>query len=319
MSDTRVPAGPVGPARPEFVRETRLDQEFGVVEKPLTVWEKLYNQTWLRKALILAVLALLWQGYSNCMNAISFTPMLSIPWKASPAWPGPAVWLVDSVLDFVRALVWMVDVVISIPRIVWNMVTTVQSGRCEAQELLLPTFGAAVKAAWEANPDAVILYKPHPDVEAGLRPGAIPEAQALAYADAILTRADIAALLPQVDEVWTMTSLTGFEALIRGKRVTTLGAPFYAGWGLTTDLGPVPRRRLRRDDGSLLPRPDLAHLIHAALIAYPRYWDPVSRRPCPPEVALQRLAEGTIPRPGPLNRLLAKLQGRFASHARLWR
>ncbi len=176
-----------------------------------------------------------------------------------------------------------------------------------------------LKAAWEANPDAVILYKPHPDVEAGLRPGAIPEAQALRYADAILTQADIAALLPQVDEVWTLTSLTGFEALIRGTRVTTLGAPFYAGWGLTTDLGPVPRRRLRRDDGSLQPRPDLAHLIHAALIAYPRYWDPVSRRPCPPEVALQRLAEGTIPRPGPLNRLLAKLQGRFASHARLWR
>jgi capsular polysaccharide export protein len=60
-------------------------------------------------------------------------------------------------------------------------------------------------------------------------------------------------------------------------------------------------------------------LIHAALIAYPRYWDPVSRRPCPPEVALDRLATGNIPHPGRLNRLLAKLQGRFASHARLWR
>ena len=108
-----------------------------------------------------------------------------------------------------------------------------------------------------------------------------------------------------------MTSLLGFEALLRGKRVTCVGAPFYAGWGLTRDLGPTPSRRTAR--------PDLAQLVHAALIAYPRYWDPVSRRPCPPEVALQRLAEGTIPRPGPLNRLLAKLQGRFASHARLWR
>ncbi len=99
---------------------------------------------------------------------------------------------------------------------------------------------ALLRAAWEANPDAVILYKPHPDVEAGLRPGAIPEAEALKYADMVLPRADMAALLPQIDEIWTLTSLTGFEALLRGKRVTTLGAPFYAGWGLTTDLGAVP-------------------------------------------------------------------------------
>jgi capsular polysaccharide export protein len=176
-----------------------------------------------------------------------------------------------------------------------------------------------LKATWEANPEAVILYKPHPDVEAGLRPGAVEAKAALVYADLILTGADMAALLPKIDEVWTLTSLTGFEALIRGKKVTTLGAPFYAGWGLTTDLGPVPHRRLRRADGSLQPRPDLIHLIHAALIAYPRYWDPVSRRPCPPEVALDRLAAGAIPHPGRLNRLLAKLQGRFASHSRLWR
>lgn len=178
---------------------------------------------------------------------------------------------------------------------------------------------ALLRAAWEANPEAVILYKPHPDVEAGLRPGAIPEKQALDYADMVLPGADMAALLPEIDEVWTITSLTGFEALVRGKKVTTLGAPFYAGWGLTTDLGPVPRRRLRREDGSLQPRPDLIHLVHAALIAYPRYWDPVSRRPCPPEVALERLATGDIPHPGRLNRLTAKLQGMFASHASLWR
>jgi capsular polysaccharide export protein len=178
---------------------------------------------------------------------------------------------------------------------------------------------ALLRAAWEANPRATILYKPHPDVEAGLRPGAISEAQALDFADMILPHTDIAALLPQIDEVWTLASLTGFEALIRGKSVTTLGAPFYAGWGLTTDLGPIPQRRLRRPDGSLQPRPDLIHLIHAALIAYPRYWDPLTRRPCPPEVALERLETGSIPHPGPLNRLIAKLQGRLASHAHLWR
>lgn len=108
-----------------------------------------------------------------------------------------------------------------------------------------------------------------------------------------------------------MTSLLGFEALLRGLPVTCLGAPFYAGWGLTRDLGPVPARRRAR--------PDLVQLAHAALIAYPRYWDPVTRRPCPPEVALERLAAGAIPHPGRLNRLLSRAQGRFASLAPLWR
>jgi capsular polysaccharide export protein len=64
---------------------------------------------------------------------------------------------------------------------------------------------------------------------------------------------------------------------------------------------------------------DLTTLAHAALIAYPRYWDPVGRRPCPPEVALDRLASGTLPHPGRVNRLVSRLQGRLASHARYWR
>lgn len=167
---------------------------------------------------------------------------------------------------------------------------------------------ALLTAARQANPDAILIYKPHPDVEVGLRPGAIPDSS---IADVIATRADPIALLDAVQEVWTITSLLGFEALIRNVRVTCLGAPFYAGWGLTRDLGPVPPWRTAR--------PDLIQLTHAALIAYPRYWDPVSRRPCPAEVALDRLASGTIPAATLMTRTLAKLQGRFASFAHLWR
>jgi capsular polysaccharide export protein len=59
--------------------------------------------------------------------------------------------------------------------------------------------------------------------------------------------------------------------------------------------------------------------VHAALIDYPRYLDPVTRQPGPVEVAIDHLAAGDIPHPGPANRLLAKLQGLFASHAGLWR
>lgn len=106
-----------------------------------------------------------------------------------------------------------------------------------------------------------------------------------------------------------MTSLTGFEALIRGRQVTCLGAPFYAGWGLTTDLGPTPERRCAR--------PDLISLVYAALIAYPRYFDPVSKLACPPEVIIERLATGTLP-PAP-HRALAKLQGWASEWAFLWR
>ncbi|MEF3047225.1 capsular polysaccharide biosynthesis protein [Tabrizicola sp. L79] len=178
---------------------------------------------------------------------------------------------------------------------------------------------ALLQAVRAAHPEAVIIYKPHPDVEAGLRPGAVAPGELAGLADVVAHHADPVALILACDAVWTMTSLLGFEALIRGKPVTCLGAPFYAGWGLTHDLGPVPERRLRRPDGQPQPRPTLEALIHAALIAYPRYYDPISRRPCPPEVAIERLAQGDIPHPGLGNRLLAKLQGRFASHARFWR
>ncbi len=170
---------------------------------------------------------------------------------------------------------------------------------------------ALLQAVRAANPDAVILYKPHPDVEAGLRSGAIPPGAAEELADMVLTSADPAALLRDVHRVWTMTSLLGFEALMRGVPVTTTGAPFYAGWGLTTDLGTIPARRSAR--------PTLEGLVHATLIDYPRYFDPVTGLPCTAEVVLERLAAGTVPKPSPANRALSKLQGLFASRAPLWR
>ena len=170
---------------------------------------------------------------------------------------------------------------------------------------------ALLERARADNPDAVILYKPHPDVEAGLRTGAVAPDILANLADAVMERADPIALLDHVQEVWTMTSLLGFEALLRGVKVTTTGAPFYAGWGLTRDLGRIPARR-----GA---HPTLAGLVHATLIDYPRYVDPVTGIACPVEVVLTRLAAGSVPHPGAANRLLAKLQGLFASKAHLWR
>lgn len=171
---------------------------------------------------------------------------------------------------------------------------------------------ALLRAAREANPNAVLIWKPHPDVQAGLRPGKVAEADVQTLADVSLADADAAAAVGVADEVWTITSTLGFEALLRDKPVTCLGMPFYAGWGLTRDPGrPAPDRRVAR--------PTLAALAHACLIAYPRYTDPLSGLPCPPEVIVDRLAKGQLPKSGPALRLLSKLQGLFASQTHLWR
>lgn len=178
------------------------------------------------------------------------------------------------------------------------------SGEIDTNEALL-------RRTREENPDAVILWKPHPDVRAGLRKGHVEHPER--FADVTVDTVEIGKLLRDVDEVWTMTSLTGFEALLRGCKVVTLGVPFYAGWGLTRDLGSVPARRL------VGPRPTIEALSHAVLIDYPRYFDPKTNQPCPVEVIVDRLVSGDLPRPGPLNRSVSKLQGLFASQAHLWR
>ncbi|HYF09857.1 MAG TPA: capsular biosynthesis protein [Acetobacteraceae bacterium] len=151
-----------------------------------------------------------------------------------------------------------------------------------------------LRAARDAAPDAFLIYKPHPDVVAGYRRGGLREAEARRFADLVLANAPMAPLLEAVDGVHTLTSLTGFEALLRGRAVTVWGQPFYAGWGLTSDRLRIPRRRRRLT---------LAELVAGALILHPRYLDPVTELPCPPEVLLDRLADPAPWRAGPLMRL----------------
>jgi len=137
-----------------------------------------------------------------------------------------------------------------------------------------------LRAARARFPDAFILYKPHPDVRTGLRAGAAPAAEVARLADAGAGDMAAAACLAWCDRVITVTSLIGFEALLRGKPATVCGRPFYAGWGLTDDLDPPPRdRRLSR-----------AALVAAALILLPSYVDPRSGLPAPPEVVVEALA-----------------------------
>ena len=136
----------------------------------------------------------------------------------------------------------------------------------------------AVRAA---KPEAHILYKPHPDVVAGNRAGAISAACLAECVDSQVLDIGLTSLYPHVDELHTMTSLSGFEALVQGVKVTTWGQPFYSGWGLTTDANP-PARRQRS-----LP---LAALVYLTLVAYPLYIDWQTGLWISPEQLIHQLA-----------------------------
>jgi capsular polysaccharide export protein len=138
-----------------------------------------------------------------------------------------------------------------------------------------------LRAVRESDPGAYVIYKPHPDVVAGLRRRGAGEDDAGRWCNEIVTDAAMGVLLESVDEVHVLTSLAGFEALLRGKRVVAYGQPFYAGWGLTNDLAPVPRRTRRLS---------LDELTAGVLIEYPRYISRTTKRYTSPERALEELS-----------------------------
>lgn len=151
------------------------------------------------------------------------------------------------------------------------------------------------------NPDDFIVYKPHPDVVAGVRRAGQGESTASNHCDSVVASASIHELIASADEVHVNTSLAGFEALLRGKKVVTYGQPFYAGWGLTEDRDP-PARRTRTLG--------LDELVAGSLIRYPLYRSAATGQPCAPEEVVEEMARGVSgPRPGPLELILGRLSG----------
>jgi capsular polysaccharide export protein len=145
-----------------------------------------------------------------------------------------------------------------------------------------------LKAVHTDHPDAYIVYKPHPDVETGNRKGRIPVDECNRLADQVVSGANIDACIAACDSLATMTSLAGFEALMRGKTVMTYGGPFYAGWGLTEDRLSFERRTSKLS---------LDALVAGTLILYPRYIHPPTRLPCTPEEIVDWLSSDA-PAPG---------------------
>ncbi len=136
-------------------------------------------------------------------------------------------------------------------------------------------------------PGATVLVKSHPDIVAGFARGYLTQLAAEANVHIVTENISPHALLDVVDEVWTVSSQFGFDALIRSVPVKTFGVPFYAGWGLTTDWAdsPVARAAFARRTR----RPDLDSFVAAALLHYSRYVDPVTRKATTAEKAIERL------------------------------
>ncbi|NUX58102.1 capsular polysaccharide biosynthesis protein [Paraburkholderia youngii] len=141
------------------------------------------------------------------------------------------------------------------------------------------TAHALLREVRRLRPDAFVIYKPHPDVLSGNRNGLI-DAQQLA--DVVDIEADLLSLVDAADEVHTLSSLAGFDALLRGKAVFTYGLPFYAGWGLTHDaLAPLPWRHRTLT---------LDMLCAGVLLRYPLYFDWKTRLFTTPEAVVEQLA-----------------------------
>ncbi|EGK8048437.1 capsular polysaccharide biosynthesis protein [Campylobacter lari] len=129
----------------------------------------------------------------------------------------------------------------------------------------------------KANENAFIVFKPHPDVLSGNRKGLKDKGIILKYCDEIIENVSIDSAINACDEVHTITSTSGFDALLRGKKVVVYGKPFYAGWGLTSDFHKIPRRTRVLS---------LEELVAGVLILYPRYIHPKSKNLCEVELAL---------------------------------
>lgn len=144
------------------------------------------------------------------------------------------------------------------------------------------TFLRMLARARRDHPGAALFVQSHPETGRGRTQGHL--ARAARDNGAVPAPGGVAplSLLAQADEVYTVTSHMGFEALMLGKPVHCFGLPFYAGWGLTRDAMRCSRRVRRRT---------VEELFAAAYLLYARYVNPVTGLPCSARDAIRLLAE----------------------------
>jgi capsular polysaccharide export protein len=129
------------------------------------------------------------------------------------------------------------------------------------------TFAAMLAAARAENPSATVYVKTHPEVSAGKKGGYLTQVQDDERTVMLREPANPLSLIEQMDRVYVVTSIMGFEALLAGKPVSVFGMPWYAGWGATDDRQRCVRRTRKRT---------VDELFAAAYFHYTRYLDPVT-------------------------------------------
>ncbi|MDX0007840.1 hypothetical protein GOB40_13970 [Sinorhizobium meliloti] len=146
-------------------------------------------------------------------------------------------------------------------------------------------FAAMLKHAFDQE-GADVIVKIHPDA---MTPGKLSAVSSNLGPYVQDTRLKIIeekvnpyTLLDAVDEVYTVSSGMGFEAVMAGKPVTCFGVPYYAGWGITKDMMPAPRRNKKRS---------VEEVFHVVWVMLSRYADPKTGRLCSVEHAAVSMAE----------------------------
>lgn len=165
-----------------------------------------------------------------------------------------------------------------------------------------------LQAVRKDNPEAFIVYKPHPDVLSLNRSGIEAEKACMALADLTVTDCSISSLYSRVDRICVLSSQSGFEALLRSRKVTVYGRPFYAGWGLTED-----KQRFEHRHGVL----SIEALAAGVLLLYPRYFDWQSGMFCRAEDVCWRLEHMEEP---PADSLWVRLvRASYQARRNVWR
>ncbi|MFL5115069.1 MAG: ABC transporter permease, partial [Microvirga sp.] len=93
----------VPPVRAEFENTTVDAAQIGEVARPLSVWERVTNIDWVRRVMILIVLAAVWEAYASYLNNTlmfpTFTETMQALWDATVHGP-----LLDRVFTSIKVL-----------------------------------------------------------------------------------------------------------------------------------------------------------------------------------------------------------------------
>jgi len=133
-----------GTERPNIYCKTLGPEQFGIIQKPLTIFERVYNQVWLRKIGILIFLALGWEIYGRWLD----NPLLVPPFSAAVS----ALWT-----DIASGV---------IPKRAWSSIEVLMIGFASGTLLagLLTVFAISTKIGTDFLDTMTAMFNPLPAI-----------------------------------------------------------------------------------------------------------------------------------------------------------